>query len=342
MGFVTAAVIAGAAVAGAGVLQAQKEKKTAASNRKAIQDANELAYQQFLESRGAGGSAILPLYAPPGTEAELLNRALEFNRLATADPAARVAEYERIRQGLAPTVSAGDKLIQDIYSGELEKRRLAQIDPVLAARTGVADARASAINAALAQTRGRIAAEEARKGYTGAGGVVQNRLLQNTIAARQQAATEQAAAGLQNALDRARVQEAGTQLQLSSLNLPITRANALIAAKQAPLAGVAQNFAIGQAPLNFFRLPVGNPPQPRPALMEQTSDPYAAGLAALGQLAGAYGTYQANQQLIGQMNQPGVGYGAGAGTYGTTLNPNITGQASVAYDIPPPLIPGGY
>jgi len=71
MSGVTAAII-GSTVVGAGAsmmagrAQSKATKKAALTNKAATDEANRLNYERFLESRGAYGTAVLPMYMREG------------------------------------------------------------------------------------------------------------------------------------------------------------------------------------------------------------------------------------------------------------------------------------
>jgi hypothetical protein len=303
MSFIAVAIGVGAAagIAG-GVMQSQAQDKATKANRQNVKDTNQLNYQMFRESRGEGGNAILPLYAPTGTEERLMGGAVQVYDAITGQPVQMTLdEYNRIASSMQPAVQSGDAIINAIYSGQMEQERMAQLDPVLRARRQAADADAAAIDLALSQEQNRIAAEDAMKGYAGAGSYANNRMLAATLAARQQAARQRSAATLQNATDTLALQEAQRDLQLKSLDLPMQRTNALMAWKQAPAIALAQRQAIAMQPFQFFKLNPGNAPTAQ--AFQQQATPSTGAVIASGVAQGAGGAlnYLQNQQLIDAM-----------------------------------------
>lgn len=285
MAVITSIAVAGAAAAASSAMKAKADKKSA-------QDANNANLTQYQQSRGAGGNAILPMYADPGTEKRLFDQAVAESAAMAGGrtPQEIYAEYQQILAGMQPSIDAGNEAIGDIYNGNMLRDTLAFQQPVMDARTGMAVSNRDAINLAVRAEANRINAEEARKGYSGAGSFANNRLLDASILARQRAAGGVSAAVLANAEDEAGIRRSNQSLKLSALDLAPNRAAQLIRLDQAPAEGVAAMSELRTKPLNFFRLQVGQPPTVRP--VPQTGAGQLA-LQAVGQAAGAYGSYEA-------------------------------------------------
>jgi hypothetical protein len=301
MAAVTAAVIGAAAVASiaAGAMQADAQRKATNANRKNVKDTNALNYQMFRESRGEGGNAILPLYAPPGTEERMLGQAVRVYDSITGQPIdLTLEEYQAMVDGMDPAVEGGNDLINGIYNGQLEAERMAALNPVLQAREQAAQADAAAIDLALQEENNRIMAADAAKGYVGGSSFVNNRLLAATLAARQQAARAKAAAALTNAGDVRTLKEAGVDLRLKSLDLPVNRVNRLMELSQAPAAGLARRQQLAMDALGFFRLNPGTPPQAQAFTAPATPSMGAVIASGLAQAGGSTLSYLQNQQLI--------------------------------------------
>jgi hypothetical protein len=298
MAAITGAVIAAGAAIGSGVMAANAQKKASQQQAQSVRDTNALAYQQFQESRGSNGSAILPMYMPTGTERRLADSAIQVFDSITGQPVTMtMQEYQNIIDQQQPTIDAGNRLISGIYSGDLEAQRMASLQPVLAARTAAGDVQGSALELGLQQELNRINTENNRRGFVGQSGYTQNQLLGATIAGRQAAAGARANATLQNAGDTRTVQEGMVDLQLRSLDTPINRANQLIQLSQAPAQALVQRQQLAMQPLNFFKLNPGNPPQPNTPQYSAVPSAGQMVLSGAAQGAGAIGNYYANQQL---------------------------------------------
>lgn len=302
MGLITAAAIAGAAAIGSGVLASQDKKKAQNQNNAAIEAANAEAMRRYRESRGEGGAnAIYPYYLPPGTEQAMAGQAVKVYDAVTGRPVQMtLQEYNDILAQAQPALLAGDKVIQDIYTGELERQRMAQEAPVLAARTALAESQRQGLDTGLQDRLNAITAAEAAKGYLGAGSFLQNRLLASTINARQQAGAVQAAANLENEMAKRNIAAQATDLKLRSLSLPGQRVQERIGLSQAPAAGLVNLNQLGLSALNNFRLGVGNPPMPQRQQFQEIPSLGTIGLSGLSQAAGLYGQVEAQNQLANQ------------------------------------------
>lgn len=310
-----------------GILGANAQNNANKTNMQIARETNEANLRMFQESRGAGGSSILPTYLEPGTEKVIANRAAAAAQAMFPDnPEMQLAQYQAILEGMRPTIQAGTRQIEDIYSGKLEAERAAALAPVLAARAGVADANVEAINMAGQDAINRMAAQDALKGYEGTGSFAQNRILEGLMQARQQAAMQKAGAILQNEMDKKQLSDAMSQLRLSSVDAPINRVAQLTQAEQAPQLALGNLSQAATRPMEFFRIS----PQ---AFQAQRPDPVSAvpGAAQLalqsvsqtgGQVLGAY--LQSKGTLFG-----GKGWGAasGGGSY-----PKIADSATQLFE----------
>lgn len=162
----------------------------------------------------------------------------------------------------------------------------------------MARANTAGIDLALRQQINAIAAEEARKGYSGAGSFANNRLLQATVGARQGAATGEAAARLQNAMAVFEQQQRNRDTQFKALDIAPNRAQQRVALDQLPATALANLQKARTQPLEFFRMQPGNPPPVQP--LPSTGAGQIA-LSSIGQVAGGVGNYYAQQQNAAQL-----------------------------------------
>lgn len=306
-----AAGLIGAAVLGAGAsAYGALEGADAASdaqrqNREDAQRLNDLNYRMFRESRGADGSALLPLYFG-SIEQQLANDARDAYYASRRDPALELAEYENVLRRLRPTIDAGTGAIEDIYSGALTQRRLDAAKPVQAARTAGARGQSDAVMSSLLERLNALKTDSARKGFVGGSTFDQNRLLASTVGARSQAADVMSRAEIENALQTFGIREDAENLKLSNINAPIQRAEQLMTLSSLPARAQARSQAARLEPFNWFRLnPQAFQLSPLPQVTPTLSPGQVAG-AGLASVAGAAGNYFANSALtnqIGQMNQ---------------------------------------
>lgn len=345
---------AGLAIAGAatgiigGIMGSNAQKAAAREAAQAQREANLLNYALQIQSRGGdasailkklgfptmggGENAILPMYAPPGTEKELFKSALASSKaISSVPPEQQMAAYQDQINQMMPAVLGGDTLVRSIYDKTLDQERLAALNPVLNARLQQAEANKQAIALGLADAQNRMAAEEARKGFVGSGSYGRNRMLESTVWATQQAAQQKAAAELQNAMDKRALDENNLQLRLASLSTPFQRAGQKINLQMAPQQGVAQLAVSAQEPLKFFRLGTANPPDMRAPTLMPTSDPGAVALAGVGQALGNLGGMYANQQAATNLSNQNRMMAAGQmpSNYGTLTPQQQTDYASM-------------
>lgn len=181
----------GSFVSGWGAMDATKDYN--AQMRKLDTLARDWNYQRFLESRGQGGNALLPLYFQQGTETGLANDALSaYNAMkaASGTPSEEIARYTAATQAMEPAMAEGDSLINRLFNGQLTEEEIRNIQPVLAARGAVATSQKTGILEGLTQRLNALSADRAKAGYTGGGSAFQKNLLTNaTIPALQAAST---------------------------------------------------------------------------------------------------------------------------------------------------------
>lgn len=294
-----------------GILGANAQNKATKANLQLTRETNEANRRMFDESRGAGGSSILPTYLEPGTEKLIANRAASAAQAMFPDnPEMQLAQYQAILEQMRPTIRAGTQQIEGIFSGALEAERMAALAPVLAARQNMANANIDAINMAGQDAINRMDAQDALKGYQGSGSFAQNRILQGLIQNQQQAALQKSGAALQNEIDRRQLSDAMSQLRLSSVDAPVNRVAQLTQAEQAPQFALGNLTQAATRPMEFFRIS----PQ---SFQAQRPDPISANPSA-AQLA-LQGVSQAGGQVLGAYLQSkgtlfgGAGWGGGAG-----------------------------
>lgn len=272
------------------------------ANERAANSQNELDWMRYQDSRGANGSAILPLYAPEGTEKRLLEDALGVYGAGMGGrrPEEIMAEYQAILDRLQPSIDAGDDVLASIFNGTMLNDRLNTLRPVNDARLGFASSQRAAIDNALAEVIGRAQTDEMRKGYSGVGTFALNRAVDSTTKARVDAAMREASARYENALAEQQLREGMTDLSIRSLDAPVNRVGQRITAQQSPYMGVLSLDEARKQPLSMFNIGPGS--APRSNLVPQTS---IGGLvtSGLGQAAGHVGDYYAKQEATKQQEK---------------------------------------
>jgi len=348
---VAAAGVGAAGGIGGALIEAESQRKIASQNRDAQKQANLLNLAQYVASRGGDPTemlkqaglytpemasalqnmgVLLPGYAGAGTEKALFQDAMaQRAAMQTKTPEQRMAEFQSIIAAQQPAIEAGTKFVGDIYGGGLEQERLAALAPVEAARMEGVEANRAAIDLALRNTLNQMAAEEARKGYVGAGGYGTNRMLASTIGARQAAAQAEATARLQNELARQGIKESGVDMRLKSLDIPAMRAQQLAGLSILPESSLAKLSDIQMAPLSPFKLNPGSPPSAAPLITPATPSTLGLAVSGTGQALGnAAQMYQWNQMAKQQNWQAGNQARGNAQSW----NPDTQQQMSTWYE----------
>lgn len=309
---IAAAALAAVAI-GASVYSAKSQSDAAKqANKTNLENAaadRALQLQLFEESRGSQGSSLLPLYAPKGTESDLLQKALDtyyaqFN--AQGSPEQALQNYQNIIAGEGPAMAAGDTLVNQLFSGELTDQQIRNIAPVIAARGAVAGAQKQGVLEAISQQLNDLKALRQRSGYSGGGSAYEKALLtQAAIPALQSAATVGAQADLASATDVANIRQNAINTQLQNINLPLARAANKIQLSQLPASALGQSLANAQQSLNWFKLaPQTVTPFQTPLVSPIPSTGAIVG-SAIGGAASTLGNYYLNRSLISQLNPSG-------------------------------------
>lgn len=297
-------VAVGASVA-TGVMSADASRHAANQAKDSQEQANNLNYQQFLQSRGSKGSAVLPTYltnpanGQPFEGGVLGSNAVKAYQDAynALPPDQQIAQTKAILAQFQPTILSANQTAQGIFNGDIENQQLGAEAPVATARQAGVTARKEATLESLASTLNDINAIQAGKGYTGDS--FGSRLMKG--AAMRSAATtnanDQAGVNLTTAQEQSGIKLGAINTRLSSLQLPyamVQNDNALTA--------LPQNTALDQEArrqqlFNFFKIGPGQfQYQPLPT-QAATINPLGYGTAALSGIASSYGDKLAKQQL---------------------------------------------
>lgn len=206
-----AALLGSAAIGGLGSLFGSSSAKKAAKAQAAAQmEINKQQLDFARELRGADGSPVfLPTYSGD-RETELFD--LADNLFNTAAPGE--GRSEQVAASVAPFMADFESTLGAVRSGERTNRLLENNAPVRNARSASASSRLDAINQALDETLAQLNASESKKGFSGGGSFRNNRALQSTLGARQDAANAVSAANLANATDEANIRNKQEELAL--------------------------------------------------------------------------------------------------------------------------------
>lgn len=303
-----AAIALTAAAVGAGATvyassQASDSAKAAnQQNATNVSNTNDLNYQQFLQSRGSTGSAVLPIYAAPA-EQQLYTDTLNAYNASGGANTPTLGAYENVVGQSLPAAQLATQAANGIFNGQTVGQELNNQQPVAAANLTLAQTQKQSSLEALQQTLNNIKSIQAGKGY--AGDSYTNQLLnfQARQAANTQGAQAIAEADLGNAQQTQAIQQNAINRQLSNLGLPSSTAQQQINLLQAPTNALNQNQVNRQNLFANFKIGVGQPfqyqPPPLTTPVAGTGQQVAQGI---GSLVNGVGNYAANQQLINALN----------------------------------------
>jgi hypothetical protein len=283
------------------------------SKQAAAYNAQQLA--QFHIARGSEGSAILPEYLKAG-EQQAGARAMASSRAIQdyyGTPAQIAARGGAISAKAMPLLDQGAASMYGIFSGDEERKRLAAAQPAFAARTALAGTTRAGALQGINERLAAIKAANASRGFAGAGSGSERLAFQAQIAGNQAGAGAEAAAALQNQMETEAIRNRLLDLQMQSPELA-----GQLAAQYANLGLLPAQYSgavsrAEQAPYDYFRVGVGQPPAPVMAPWAQPN-PNAL-LGAMGQDAQSAGRYFAQRDLANRYNQQN--YNTGYRPYGT-------------------------
>jgi hypothetical protein len=294
----------------AAVKGAKEQKRATEAQARQAEEYNALQRDLFHQTRGSEGSAFLPEYLK-GVEGSAGTRAGDISsslRDFYGTPDDIVRRGEAVAGTYKPLLDAGTKSIYGIFSGDLERRRLAAAEPVFKARSDLADTNRYGMVKGILDRLNAIRTANAAKGYVGTGSAAENLGFRASIEGNQGAAAATAGANLMNETDKRAIRDEILNLELRSPELAGSLAAQAIRFETLP-AEVAGAIARGElSPLDWFKIGVAQPPG-------QAMAPWIQPNASLGQiLAGAgadagntAGRYFMNRDLAQRYNPP-AGY----------------------------------
>ena len=332
---VTGAVIAGVAVAAtayAASEQAGAQRDSNRTNTRNAQLTNDLNYNVFRETRGEGGTSILPLYATrmdQPFEPELFADVLDvYDSTGAMTPEQQLAAYQEISAGFDPALAGSRATVNALFDGGLEAEARTAQEPVAAARLAMAESKKNSALEALAQTISEIKSISARKGFTGDS--FGERLLDFNArrVAYNEGAMATGAANLENATDLRNIKNAAIAMRVGNVGLPYQqRRVALSDADAAETAlvdrtsrrtSLFQPFRIGPGSFRYAPLPPVGPVASTGQIVGQ----------AVGAGAGALGNYYVSRP---QPGAPGTGAPSTGPYYGPGYGPDYDAYNSSPY-----------
>lgn len=281
----------GASVAG-GIEQSKAQKAASQQQANSQQSANKQNLQEFEESRGSTGSAVLPLYLKEGGtpfEGQLGQDLIG----AYNDTFTPLSSFQSAIAPLAGAETKANEFTNDIFTGGVTNKLLSEAAPVQAAR--LSTARQSAMTS-LNQTLDAIDAAQAGKGFSGDS--FGNRNLRFSANLAENNAVS--GANLQNLQENQQIQNYGNvTLPLQNLNLPASMSEQAGQLAFLPQSNFLQSTQARTAPFDFMRIAPGNPPASQP--LPTPPPAFGTGAAVAGAVSSAGSTalnYYLNQQLL--------------------------------------------
>lgn len=255
---------------------ARTERENQERNQQLIRQWNQYLLDTQANSLGATGRNVLWSQLPSlgGFENRAAGNALGIYDAANqyyGSPANRLGMFSAAVNSASPGAQGAIKTINDLYSGALTQNRLASEAPVAAARTAMAQTTRQGILQGLMQRLNALQSQNQAKGYSGTGSFTQNQMLGASVGANQQAAAAIAQAALENAQQRAAIEEMGRQQAIQSVGVPFQLGQQNAALTGMPVAMMNQSYVDQLGALAPFRVGYQAPPYGamRSPLMEQ-------------------------------------------------------------------------
>jgi hypothetical protein len=315
------ALALGSVAAGVGGAYMASQSTNSAANRasNSQKNANQTNYQEFLQSRGSQGNALLPMYMG-GFENQLGQNLIGNYQMSQPDMASILASTGGFGQGQSGANSLANSLFNGGYTQKLED----YFKPVASAN--VAYTRQAA-QQAFNNTMQNIRATQAAKGYSGDS--YGNRQLQ--YGAQNTAQGQIAGANLANLQQTQQIQNLGLNTALQNINMPYqmqqNSGNAALLPQQLYNNAILNSLQ----PLSFLKMNQAQPPMMQPLpVMGPNAGPAQLALQGVSGLGSTYMNYtmgqQQQQQQFAQQQQlmqqamagnpSSLGYGFDAGVFG--------------------------
>lgn len=212
-------------------------------------------------------------------------------------PGGRVGNLERIVGESEGARQGAQRSVSDLFSGALTNQRIASAEPIFAGRTKLAGTQRQGIQQARSDRLAKIEAQQQQRGYSGAGSAETTAALRAAIPFEQAAAGVGAQAELENAMQRAAIEDEVRRTQLENIELPYYLAQQSASLYDLPAMSAYQPYlALNQA-LDPYRvnIPYGALPRtpPRVATPSDAQLYWAAGAESADAIADAALSYGA-------------------------------------------------
>lgn len=201
------------------------------------------------------GNVLLPGYAGD-SERALYDQARGQSEAISGisgSPQDQAAAFQKIIDQYGPGFAKNDQFVSDLVSGKLTDQSLSEAQPVFEARTAAAKARKSAGLEALQETLNNIDTIQARKGYTGDSFGANLLKFGARRSINTSGANDTAMAELENAMEKAGIQQSGRNTRLANIDLPNRVMSSALTRRGLPSKLVAENFDTALSPFRFFK-----------------------------------------------------------------------------------------
>lgn len=260
-GDVASAGIMAAAQIAAAESAAGATKEAARLNSEAQKAVNAANLLNSKEARGLGGLPTqLPLYTGTFESGTMYPKATSLWEMATGSPRMQVQKNASIADQFRAALGGANKTATGLFTGARTNQQLAEQQPVAQARMVEAGTKRQAINSDLQQRLSELEASNANKGYVGGSTFDRSAAMRTALPFYQDAASAEAAAKMQNALDEQSIKNQNWQLAFQNLNLPSQMAMQNMQYETLPQQAAIQNYTNAYNVFSPFRLDQWTPP----------------------------------------------------------------------------------
>lgn len=307
----SAAIVAGAVIAGglgvAGSMMASDAQGDAAESAANSQrESNDANYRMFLESRGQGGSAVMPLYMR-NADGSLFEKSLSDDMISAYNRSAiPLSRFQQAGARFRGAQTKAGNFANDIFDGGITNRLLTNAQPVQKAK--VTFRKQSALDA-LHKTLNGIDAVQAGKGYAG-DSYASNKM---RFDANKGMSDELAGVNLENLQESRQIHDYGdVQLPMQNLSLPLAMMKQESDFEFLPQRQYIDALQQRMSPLSFLKIGGSQPfqYQPIPTAPPIASDGQllAQGLGGVGNMVSNYAQQRQQEQMWQRLLGGGGGY----------------------------------
>ncbi|MDB6066712.1 MAG: hypothetical protein JWR26_2920 [Pedosphaera sp.] len=260
----------------AGVMSADAQRHATNTNADNTKATNQQNLDMFNQSRGSGGSAVMPTYMTGANGQPFESGTLAPDLMKTYtdlanNPNQTLDSYNKIVGNYQPMQQGATNAANSIFNGGWQQQAQQNFAPVAAGR--VAYTRQGAVDA-LHKQLGQIEATQANRGFVGDSSG--NQMLK--FGAQNQAGQATAAATIQNLTDQRSIADQAQALQLQNIGLPLQMAQQGVQMNDLAANATSQAENTRLQPLSFLKIGTASP-------FQYQQMPIVPAIASAGQLA---------------------------------------------------------